>query len=127
MPNHYHFIAISENAADSLRALVQGLHSLTARSVNAEDEESGRRVWFQYWDTHLTFGKSYLARLNYVHYNPVRHGLVRDANQYPWCSAAWFERNAEPSFYGTVRSFPIDKVNVVDVECVVSLEGLELP
>ena len=35
--------------------------------------------------------KSYLARLNYVHQNPVKHGLVRVANQYRWCSAAWLE------------------------------------
>jgi hypothetical protein len=38
--------------------------------------------------------KSWLARLNYVHQNAVKHGLVPIAHQYPWCSAPWFETNA---------------------------------
>jgi len=128
MPNHYHFIATCEDKAETLRTMIRRLHSLTARWVNAQDGTLGRRVWFQYWDSHLSFERSYLARLNYVHCNPVHHGLVRDAEQYPWCSAAWFARNAEPSFYKTVRSFPIDKTNVVDVECggLPPLSDLEL-
>jgi len=117
MPNHYHFIAMSEGQPESLRALMRRLHSLTARQVNREDATPGRRVWFQYWDTHLTFEKSYLARLNYVHQNAVYHGLAKNAEHYPWCSAAWFARTAEPSFYQTVKSFRADKLNVVDVEC----------
>jgi putative transposase len=62
----------------------------------------------------LTFEKSYLARLNYVHQNAVKHGLVRIANQYPWCSAAWFERTATPAQVETIYSFKTDKVRVFD-------------
>jgi len=32
-------------------------------------------LWYEFWDTHLTFEKSWLARLNYVHQNPVKHGF----------------------------------------------------
>jgi putative transposase len=71
-------------------------------------------VWDQYWDTHLTFQKSYLARLHYVHNNPVHHGLASIASAYPWCSAAWFERTASPSFVQTVYNFPSDGLNVQD-------------
>jgi len=49
-----------------------------------------------------------LARLDYVHQNPVRHGLVAVANQYPWCSAAWFERVASPAIIKTVYRFKGD-------------------
>ena len=62
----------------------------------------------------LTHQYSYLARLNYVHRNPVKHGLVKVANQYPWCSAAWFERTASPAQVKTIYSFKTDKVNVYD-------------
>ena len=51
-------------------------------------------MWHNFWDTKLTFEKSYLARLNYVHQNAVKHVLVPAANQYRWCSAAWFEQTA---------------------------------
>jgi putative transposase len=54
------------------------------------------------------------ARLNYVHQNPVKHGLVQVANQYPWCSASWFETNARSGFVQSVYSFKIDRLNVPD-------------
>jgi putative transposase len=49
-----------------------------------------------------------------VHQNPVRHGLVAVANQYPWCSASWFERTARPAQVKTVYGFKIDKLKVLD-------------
>jgi putative transposase len=56
-----------------------------------------------------------MARLNYVMQNPVHHGLVNDATHYPWCSANWFKEKTPLSFYQTVCSFKIDKVNVIDL------------
>lgn len=116
LPNHYHFIGISDQP-ENLWHFIQAFHSITSREVNRMDGKSGRRVWYQYWDSQITYEASYLARLNYVHYNPVHHGLVRDATQYRWCSARWFEQKAEKSFYKTVRSFPIDRLDVMEIEC----------
>ncbi|MFU8781252.1 MAG: hypothetical protein ACNA71_09555, partial [Kiritimatiellia bacterium] len=65
-------------------------------------------------ETRLTYEKSYLARLNYCHQNAVKHGVVRVANQYPWCSAAWFERTAQPAQVKTIYAFPTDGVNAAD-------------
>ncbi len=73
--------------------------------LNRADNAPGRRVMYEFWDTHLTFEKSWLARLNYVHQNAVKHGLVPVANQYPWCSAPWFESNVRSSFVKSVYSF----------------------
>jgi putative transposase len=36
------------------------------------------------------------------------------ANQYPWCSASWFESNARPAFAKSVYSFKIDRIKVPD-------------
>ena len=74
----------------------------------------GRQVWFNYWDTQLTFEKSYLARLSYVHQNAVKHGLVRQAHEYRWCSAAWFERTATPAHVKTIYGFKTDRVKIED-------------
>jgi putative transposase len=112
-PNHYHFVAASASPA-SLPDLIRRLHSITARAVNNADHRSGRQVWFQYWDTLLTNERSYFARLRYVHENAVHHRVVRRAANYSWCSAAWFEREAEPAFRKTVLSFPCDRVSVPD-------------
>jgi len=111
--NHYHFVAEAEEPT-TLTRFIQYLHSVSAKYVNRLDGTPGRTVWFQYWDTHLTLQKSFLARLNYVHTNAVRHGLVRQPEIYSWCSAAWFARTAQRSFHATVMEFPSDKVSVPD-------------
>ena len=112
--NHYHFVGNSRADSGKLDDFLKQLHAETAIEVNRWDDRPGRQVWFNYWDTQLTFEKSYLARLNYVHQNAVRHGLVPVANQYRWCSAAWFERTATPAQVRTIYGFKIDRIKVVD-------------
>ena len=83
--NHYHFIAGGNYESFSLKRFVTHLHATTARELNRIDGKIGRRVWFNFWDTRITYERSYLARLSYVHQNPVKHGFVCKANQYRWC------------------------------------------
>jgi len=76
--------------------------------------DTAKIPWFQFWESRITFGRSYLARLNYVHHNPAQHGVVPLAEDYKWCSASWFARNAPPAFVNSVKSFKIDRVHVPD-------------
>ena len=115
--NHYNFVGhppAGEDSAASLSKMLRLLHSETATWINGLDCSPQRRVWHNYWETRLTYMKSYLARLNYVHQNPVKHGLVRVASQYPWCSAGWFERTVSPGQVKTIYSFRVDRVHVDD-------------
>jgi putative transposase len=112
--NHYHFIARNQDDAASLKKFLKHLHADSARELNRLDGKTGRRVWFNFWDTKLTYERSYLARLKYVHQNPVKHGLVWMANQYHWCSAAWFERTAPPATVKTIYGFKIDNLEIYD-------------
>jgi putative transposase len=114
-PNHYHFVALSPLVgAGGLPRFLRELHSRSARWLNALDQQRGRKVWHNYWETHLTYDTSYYSRLNYVHQNAVKHGVVAVANQHRWCSAGWFERHATPAQRKTVYGFKIDSVNVDD-------------
>ena len=112
--NHYHFVGSANSTPANLREFLSELHANTARDVNRLDGVLGRQVWHNFWDTQLTYEKSYLARLNYVHQNAVKHGLVRNANQYAWCSAAWFERTATPAQVKTIYGFKTDRLRVAD-------------
>jgi hypothetical protein len=47
-------------------------------------------------------------------FSPKRRGAPPEANQYPWCSAAWFERSATPAQVKTVYSFKTDRIRVID-------------
>jgi len=113
-PNHYHFIAVSPAHPKTLARFLNTLHMKTARAVNQMDGTPGRRVWFQYWDSQITFTNSYWPRLRYVHENAVHHGIVPVANQYRWCSARWFEETAEPTLQRKLMSYAYDKIRVSD-------------
>ncbi|HSB10345.1 MAG TPA: hypothetical protein VLM38_12730 [Blastocatellia bacterium] len=115
--NHYHFVAHSPadlGGAWTLSEMLGRLHEETAKCVNRLDRAQGRKVWYNFRETRLTYEKSYLARLNYTHQNPVKHGLVSVANRYPWCSAGWFERTARPAHVKTIYGFKIDRLKVYD-------------
>ena len=114
-PNHYHFVAVSPSDPSSLKGFLQELHSRTAIALNrVRTGPPSRKVWHNYWETQLTHQNSYLARLNYVHQNPVKHGLVTVANQSAHGSAAWFERTATPARIETIYSFKTDRLNIGD-------------
>jgi putative transposase len=108
--NHYHFIA----AGSTLGEFIARLHALSALSLNKADRMPGRKIWFQFWDKQLTFQRSYLARLKYVHENAVHHQLVLQAENYRWCSAGWFREHAGSAMANAVRSFPIDRLRIPD-------------
>jgi len=113
--NHYHFIAKAPAiGAENLSAFLAAVHRRSATWLNRLDETPGRKIWHNYRETSLTFETSYFARLHYVMTNPVKHGLVTSAAQYPWCSAGWFEKHATPAFRKTVESFPVDRLNFED-------------
>ena len=115
--NHYHFVGHAPGEADdatSLSEMLSVLHTKTGVWVNKLDAILGRQVWFNFRETRLTHQTSYLARLNYVHQNAVRHGLVPVACQYPWCSAAWFERTASPAMVKSIYNFKTDRLSVPD-------------
>jgi len=112
--NHYHFVARGNPDSVNLGIVLTELHKKTASALNQLDGSQGREVWYNFWDTRLTHQYSYLTRLHYVHANAVKHGLVLVANQYPWCSAGWFERTASPAQVKTIYSFRTDRVNVYD-------------
>jgi putative transposase len=115
--NHYHFVAHSPSDskdANNLSQMLGLLHTRTAGWINRVDNTPARKVWHNFWDTKLTYQKSYLARLNYVHQNAVKHGLVPVANQYQWCSASWFEQIAPQAMVRSIYRFKIDALRIGD-------------
>ncbi len=114
LANHYHFVALSPADPRGLRRMLGRLHASTATEMNRLDATPGRKVWFQYWESRITFQRSYFARLNYVHQNPVRHGVVAVASAYPWCSAGWFESRGDGAFVKMVGSFGTGKLAIPD-------------
>ncbi len=118
LSNHYHIVAHSPDGdAKSLGPMLQKLHSVATKEMNRLDGTPGRtRLWQNFRDTHLTYQRSYLARLSYVHQNAVHHRLVRDAAEWRWCSAGAIENEATEAWVKTIWSFRYDEIAKEDGE-----------
>ncbi len=61
----------------------------------------GRGVWQQrFYDHHIRDQNDLNRHLDYIHYNPVKHGLVDCPHQYPYSTLnRWVDRNVyEPNW-----------------------------
>ncbi len=111
--NHYH-VLIRVSQAEMIKSFIKRFHSISGKYINEKEKQKGRKVWYQYWDTHITYERSYLARIKYINRNPEHHGIVKRAEDYRWCSALWFFEKSHRSFYLTVENLKIDQVRVID-------------
>lgn len=117
MTNHYHIVAhdpAGAQDASSLRKFLSHLHTRSATELNQLDGKAGRKVWHNFWESHLTFQTPYLSRLNYTHQNAVHHHLVPVASHYRWCLASEFEAACTPACVKTIYSFKADHLHVDD-------------
>lgn len=86
MTNHIHLVLVP-GREDSLEVLFRRLHGRYAQMVNAKRLRSGHLWQSRFFSCALS--SSHLRRtLAYVERNPVRAGMVAQAEQYEWSSAA---------------------------------------
>ncbi len=106
MPTHLH--AIVTALRDDLSAIIRDFKKFTARAIyeTAEDEGNGLLTWlfrkaaegerssrFRVWQDEfhpqmIGFAEMFTQKADYIHQNPVRKGLVADAEKYYYSSAS---------------------------------------
>jgi len=86
LPNHYHILA-NVASLDSVSSVIQALHGFTSHQWNQQDGLTGKRkVWYRFSDRLMRNETHLNQTLNYIHYNPVKHGFVEDVYEWPWSS-----------------------------------------
>lgn len=85
LDNHYHLILKSRLGTD-LSKLMGGMHRKSANLIKKKQKLECKRFWWNYWDTCPKDEKQLYAMRNYVQYNPVKHGVVKDLKDYRWSS-----------------------------------------
>lgn len=86
MTNHYHLVVIPERDG-GVSQMMRDVNSTHSRRVNERLDRKGHLWQARFGSTSMNL-KHYRTALAYVDLNPVRAGLVRDATQYRWSSAA---------------------------------------
>jgi putative transposase len=89
LPNHYHLL-VRVTDFDLLGDIFRQVHGPTAREWNLEEATPGRKVWYRYTDRAIRSERHYYTTLNYIHYNPVKHGWVASPYDWPESSVHWY-------------------------------------
>ena len=85
MPNHVHLIVVPETA-DGLARGIGEAHRRYTRRVNSREGWRGH-LWQGRFASFVIDEPYLLAATRYVERNPAKAGLVKRAEDWPWCSA----------------------------------------
>ncbi len=81
MPDHFHILI--GNADDSIPVLIKKIKlSFSAKLRKKLNIKSGRIWQFRYWDHMIRNQNDLNNHIDYIHYNPVKHGYVN--NPFEW-------------------------------------------
>ena len=109
MPDHLHGIVGGTRKQSEVMRFINGITSrrrvidyLKANGHNSSleklrQQEKERRYRYSLWEHHsntmfLTSEAVFMQRVNYIHNNPVRAGLVAESQEYRWSSVRWWKR-----------------------------------
>jgi len=95
MPDHLHCLV---QLGDSpLSSVMQSVHSLTARAINASRCASGQVWQGAFHDRALRADDDLLEAARYLLANPLRAGLVVRVGDYPFWDAVWAGNSQDPT------------------------------
>jgi len=89
LPNHYHLL-VQCNPLAIISEPLRRVHARTARELNRREDVEGRQVWYRFSDRLIRDERHYYTTLNYIHYNPIKHGYVKKALDWNCSSAHWY-------------------------------------
>ena len=111
MPNHIHLLLIFDCGAN-LSSYMRDFKKFTSVQIRKFHEEAGNldlvekmryengnqklKTWKdRFDDLSITSYNIFLTKLNYIHNNPVKKGLVKLPQEYEFSSAAFYESGKE--------------------------------
>jgi putative transposase len=92
MPDHWHAL-LSICAPLTISRVIRDVKSVSALRLNRSRGRQGALWQHQFWDRFVRHQREYSQRLNYMHSNPVRKGLVGKPEEWRWSSFRNFSRD----------------------------------
>jgi putative transposase len=85
MPDHWHALLWPRHPL-AISRVVQDIKYVSARRFNRRRRTRGPVWQHQFWDRFVRDAKEFSQRLDYMHFNPVKKGLVARPEEWPWSS-----------------------------------------
>ena len=104
LANHYHIIT-KLNDAFLLPEIIRKIHSLSAVLLNRLCSRPGRKIWYQYWDECIRNEKDFYSKLNYIHWNPVKHSYVDEPEAYQFSSYKHYLKLQGPAWLNNISKY----------------------
>jgi REP-associated tyrosine transposase len=97
MPEHVHLL-LGEPKVGTLSVVMQVLKQRVSRKCRASvkqtrlsESDLPQTFWqTRYYDFNVGTRKKYLEKLNYIHFNPVKRGLVKSPDEWRWSSCRFY-------------------------------------
>jgi putative transposase len=86
LPDHWHAILFPRSPV-TISRVMEAIKVGSTLRINADGKESGLLWQPRFFDRALRTVKEYHEKVEYIHLNPVRAGLVKRAEDWPWSSA----------------------------------------
>jgi len=109
MPDHWHALIATQHPL-TISDVLQDIKRVSSLKINRLRKTRGSRWQHQFWDRFVRHSKEFAERLEYMHYNPVRKGLVQHPEQWRWSST---------------NNFSLDKSVVAS--CPIQIDYVQLP
>ncbi|MBR2430965.1 MAG: transposase [Clostridia bacterium] len=85
MSNHIHLL-LKENTFYDTSNLMRNFIAYYAKWFNAKHNRTSSLFKQTFYSEGIESEKQLINTINYIHKNPVKAGIVNDAQYYPWCS-----------------------------------------
>ena len=100
LPDHLHMLI--DPGEQDLSELIRRIKLSFSANYRRRTGIRGGRVWqYRFWDHIIRDPDDMNRHIDYIHYNPVKHGLVTDPFEYPHSSMhEYYERGYYASDWG---------------------------
>jgi len=88
LPDHLHCIWQLPPGDNDFSGRWREIKKSVSRHLDANTNSRGeRQVWQRrFWEHQIRDDKDWQNHLDYIHYNPLKHGLVKQVRDWPWSS-----------------------------------------
>ena len=106
LPNHYHFI-IKVLDASQIPKLIAQINGSSSREINKADHSIERKIWWNYYDHIIRDKNDFFKHLNYIHQNPIKHGIAKSFDYEFSSYKSWLSKKGKEYLDDTFRKYPI--------------------
>ncbi len=105
MDNHFHWIIVPGPTHDFSQIMQAVKVRFTDRYKRNNGIESETRIWQQrFWDHVIRDHEDMQRHIEYIHYNPVKHGRLKSPFDYQWSSfRTYVDRGYYPKEWASIE------------------------